>query len=815
MPLTLNYLDELTYAPATFLGGITINSNYRYVANDINPVHWVTDGSTVKGIGSLANSSAGMLIRTTNTIITGKVTVRGRGLLLDGNEQFAAWLRSADNNSFISVGYRGTDTSNNLYLIYGGTYSPVPTTISLGNSNIVGVYTDLEIELTGTQLIATVRNLAGAVIFQHSLAFTNTIPLQAGFGVGADNPGGYQIEFLKLESGDSVEQKSIAYTSSDDTGQGWNDFSQTITLGLEERLEETPYTLRDFLAQPVAVGRPIYPPSLSDSRATYQLESIMGKMGRTVANKGFNQTLTAPNNTAKDAVLAVLNNLKLEFPWLDWEPLPDLDLEVSAGAGTQLLVPRIEIARYIAAPESRNRQTILEIVLEYLNPFVLAGYEYAPSPNNKFQIKPPARKQSTGAAIAINNSHILAEGAIEITPRYEVATVAEVEYKPWSFQDGVPVAENSTIRIMPLYFNPENNTEFFQAQQAPWLASGVPAKGAFAPDYADSVGNPVTFKEIGFGGALLFYAGGGPTGIRDSYLFDVNKTFTLPLVENTVIKSGTNISFDLTLKRWSSLRTPNPSPAQSSDPISDLTATVTLSTDGNEHLLHNFGGYWFTGLLDQDKPVTYLVYGKYVGTKVEIRVVANPHQRPSFLRPGGGGNPGNTGWDFGTVLQIEATATAYAQNDVEIKAAFGDDPTRAEDFTKIPWLAAAQTNNKNVVSLTIDLYNLAIDGMADVEVLRALLESILRERSRPRRLWEVPLGAIAPVTPFDVNKLVSVPFTDSGFGLLVSVSSDGSSQSRRLSSRVVTRIEALAEEFSPLFFNGSIMLRNGSDALGV
>jgi hypothetical protein len=602
---------------------------------------------------------------------------------------------------------------------------------------------------------------------------------------------------------EAKEFKAVAYSSTDDLGQPWGDFRQNITLGLEERLQDGTYLVKDFLGQPVAVGEPVYPPSISQGRASYQLESILGRMSRSVVNKGFSAVLTAPNNTAKKAIERVLTELKKEFAWLDWETVPDLDLETSAGTVT----PKIDVVQHIPEAKISDRLTVLEVLQDYLNPFVLAGYEYAPSKSNRLEIKPPARKQSTGQAIALGASKILADNAVEIAPRYEVATAATVEYQPWGFEADTVVAAPSTIRIMPTYWNPAP-AGFFGFQQAPWVAPGQPTLGVWSPTFTDSQGNPIEWRELRMIPALMVFS-----SWRDSYQLDVNSSVDLPFLENAVLQPGTNITFNLTLKRWSLFRD-----AVENNPgtMSNLTATVTLVADGQEHLLHDFGGYWFNGTLDSDgntsKGVVYEVYGKFETGKVVLRIRANQHQKPSFARTIFG-PLGNVGWDFGTVLQIETTATAFAQKEQQTTVTFGDYPA---DFTTIPWLQDAQTNyGKNTLSLKINRYTLAIDNLSEDQTLRALLESILRERSRPRQLWEVPLGSVAPVTPFDVGKLVAAPFAPNGYGLLVSVATQGSSESGRLQSSVVARVEALAEEFSALYFNGSSLLFNGSNALGV
>lgn len=636
-------------------------------------------------------------------------------------------------------------------------------------------------------------------------------PVEQGQRVGVDTSGVgaiFNCWFLLGYENAGDGTPAIEASSADDMGQPFNDFDARLTLSFMDRLGREPAVATDALGQVIARGTPVNPPALDSSRASYGLRSILGRMAQAPINRPVVVRLESPNNTAREALEATMTALKLEFAWLEWEPIPDLDLQTSVGT----LTPRIDIVYHKPEARAAERKTVLGLLEELLEPFVLAGYEFAPSEANRFEVRPPARKQDTGQAIPLGWDKISREGITEIEPRFSPATVATLNYRPWGYQADVEVIEPSAIRIMPSYWQPGGS--YGAGQQAPWLPGGFPGLGNWPPTLTDSQGSPIARKEVRLDVALLFVVG-GLFSLRDSWLGDTNTAATLPLVEGVFLEPGSSVSLELTLKRWAYQRDIPPAGLAEPSALGDLTHTANLPTDGQEHLLWDAGGYWYSGPLDTDKPVVYKVFGRCDGA-VQLRVEASLYQRPAFLRIP------NNAWDFGTVLQIEATGTAYAQSDSEIDITFGDpalvSPEElARNYAAIPWLEQAQEEyGYEAVALTIERYSLAIDGRNEGEVLLALLESVLRERSRPRRRWQVPLGVLAEgVTPYQVNRLVTAPYTGDGYGLLTAVTSSKGTRGGRYQSEVTAVVEELPEEFEPLYFNGSSLLLSGSSALEV
>jgi hypothetical protein len=567
----------------------------------------------------------------------------------------------------------------------------------------------------------------------------------------------------------------IDYQSRDDLAQPWNDVAARFTLALGENIDPAQtYPLKDAIGQIIAVGRPIEP-RRGRHRAGYGLQSMLGRMDtEALITQPLTATPATPYTPAQ-FLNALLTEAQKQYPWLSWEPVPDIVLRTYGGTVT----PSISRLSYVPPTDPTQYESLLAIIRRFFDAF--AGYDYGVTANNTFVVKQPGWfKIAQPADHTLTDADISVEGISLLSPRYKVGNAIVIKNTPWAFTNADNLIDPSSIRIVPAYFCTDNDNY----EPNPFHSPQQPI-GSWPPTLADSQGTAgggsASHKEVAR--ELLFLP---PSINQYTALFHLNKSYFIPFASNVVIPYGSSaygpLSLTVTFKQWGWRRAFDFGPPHPGNPD---TQTATIPLDGSEVLVHDWSGNW-SGVAIVARVAILKVWASATPSGFNIRIEADPTLE-DFANPA---------IDYGIVLWFSASGPTFQKSAVSTQAIVGYPNTPgdnlADDYNRIPGLQENQATYgiQPIQPVTIDYWTLDESATSAAITLRNIADNIILERLRPARRWGLNLGPFGPLTPLHVGDTVAASFL-AGLGVVSMVNSSARSTPGQVEAALSAEIEEI------------------------
>lgn len=535
----------------------------------------------------------------------------------------------------------------------------------------------------------------------------------------------------------------------------------------------------------------------------YQYGTMLGRLSRTNPPQilvDAQEVISKNSMTAQEALTYVLTQWKATHPWLDWEPIPKLELGILDSEG-KWVEPN---TRALALLQNEDRpRSMRDMLDEFLS--IFSGYLLRANSSGKLELIPPPWATDARAPLMVSNHDVYDLSRTADRDYESIINQATVRVKPWGYQPGQPVMQPAEFSVTGWSEGDEAaevkeiDPTYSATSEGIWLGADQRGEATLTPEWPPLegllVGTDAVHLDVKLKGRfgwqrqpfatiergispLTLYSGSDTTEyqvveVGEEASQGAIQLEVLPLVY--ALPVGRRIAFERGAVRVSEAAEAGAEtlkvdalPMGLSVAERGDTSSLALSLDGKEHLV--LSTRWY----EDQKSRTY-------ETKLWARSAGDGNIQLRWE----GKNGLRYEWGSGGVIRLAILATldgvgqVWQQDRITYGATFGTVTDDLEnDDIKLPGVAASQSAH-GIREATIN----ASFFSPTLEEAGQIAQAFVAANLSPIERFEVEQGPRLPVYPDDMNRMVI------------------------LSNGVTGQVEAW--EYSDSFAAGGVSMRSG------